>query len=755
MLKLSTAIRTALILVLSTAAMALGQKVSWPVKGEIELSSGFCDYRVAHFHGGLDIRTGGVEGREVYSPVDGYVWRIKYSYYGYGKALYLRGNDGNIYVFGHLSRLSGPLEKIVRERQYERRHYYVDDEFRPDFFPLKAGDLIAYSGQTGAGPPHLHFEKRTSDNIPLNPLTEGFPLSDKIPPSILGIGITYVDSGTLFGDGRRANYRPARKIKGSNNYVLDSTVYLDAPFGIEVKAFDRMLPGGPRLNIYRARLLIDDYIFYDIVFNRYDYGETRLVDLCYDYGAAENKDYRIVLYQEGDSKFSGSKSLYKEGGTFPTASSKAYGLHRGLVEVYDAAGNKSTIEFSFVFGPHGDLTDFDLVGDSVLYLRPSEESRNLDIENITVLAASGSGRWQALKDNNSPRINSLDLRLELPYGKNRPKAINVEVTGKSGWFKDEHYIPLADRDNPRFDLDYHFADKGLYFKIRSAAPWYFPPQVGIVYDDGYTAKIATRPLSNDNFAAFYYNPAITTGIVRFELYYHDRVVYSKDVSIALVGTKPEAILFPRYGEIQVLCDRSNFYEPIYLEVKPTTGWFQQTKNILAGVYDVNPQIQPLADPISISMKYTGPEDKRIGLCRATNNGWLWMKPELRGGRLTVKSNSLGKFSLIKDTEPPQIYFVSPGERKVTRSSLPEIRIRLTDDFSGIEDDRDIEILLDGRWLIPEYDPERGILSTYPDRKLAGGSHQLQVRATDAAGNSRTLNTSFIVSVGQGKKAGKK
>jgi hypothetical protein len=268
MLNLSTICKAALICLFFINQRALAQKEAWPVHGEIELSSGFCDYRVAHFHGGLDIRTGGAEGRKVYSPITGYVWRIKYAYNGYGKALYLRDADGRIYVFGHLSRLSDPLEKFVKKHQYEAKRYYLDEEFKSDFFPVKLGDLIAFSGQTGAGPPHLHFEKRTPNNLPLNPLANGFSLPDKIPPPIDGVGFIYIDSGALFANGKRTNYRPVRMIRGTNRYVLDSAVYIDAPFGLEVKTFDRMSPGGPKLNIFKARLLIDDYIYYEINFNQ-------------------------------------------------------------------------------------------------------------------------------------------------------------------------------------------------------------------------------------------------------------------------------------------------------------------------------------------------------------------------------------------------------------------------------------------------------------------------------------------------------
>ncbi len=168
---LSAIVKALLILLLLSGLSAFSGDRSWPVKGEISLSSSFCDFRPGHFHGGIDIRTDGKEGRKVYSPVEGYIWRIRYSYIGYGKGLYVKDSHGFIYVFGHLSRLSKRLENIVRPYQYENRKYYCDLYFKPDSIPVKSGELIGFSGQTGYGAPHIHFEIRNPGNMPLNPLT--------------------------------------------------------------------------------------------------------------------------------------------------------------------------------------------------------------------------------------------------------------------------------------------------------------------------------------------------------------------------------------------------------------------------------------------------------------------------------------------------------------------------------------------------------------------------------------------------------
>ena len=63
----------AAIILTGLPAAATHAVAGWPVGYDVDLSSGFGDYRFGHFHFGIDIRTGGVTGKEVLAPVDGYV----------------------------------------------------------------------------------------------------------------------------------------------------------------------------------------------------------------------------------------------------------------------------------------------------------------------------------------------------------------------------------------------------------------------------------------------------------------------------------------------------------------------------------------------------------------------------------------------------------------------------------------------------------------------------------------------------------
>ncbi|MGC0422544.1 M23 family metallopeptidase [Embleya sp. AB8] len=99
--------------------------------------------RWAHTHTGIDFPVD--EGTEVMAVMDGVVRTQVNS--AYGNMVILTAKDGTEFWFCHLTRAK------VRSG------------------PVKAGDVIAYSGNTGNSTgPHLHFEVRPGGGAPVNPL---------------------------------------------------------------------------------------------------------------------------------------------------------------------------------------------------------------------------------------------------------------------------------------------------------------------------------------------------------------------------------------------------------------------------------------------------------------------------------------------------------------------------------------------------------------------------------------------------------
>ena len=173
-----------------------------PVNFPVSLAGSFGEIRKNHFHSGIDIRTEGVQGKPVYAIADGYVSRVNISPGGFGKALYVAHPNGYTSLYGHLRNYAGVIASWVKAQQIKKESFAMDVETPEGLLKVKKGDLIAFSGNSGAsGGPHVHFEIRdTKTQEIIDPLDFGFMKPDGIPPKISWIKIF------PFGDNSMVNF---------------------------------------------------------------------------------------------------------------------------------------------------------------------------------------------------------------------------------------------------------------------------------------------------------------------------------------------------------------------------------------------------------------------------------------------------------------------------------------------------------------------------------------------------------------------
>jgi len=745
---LSVIYRSLLTVLLAGSVMSSDTTEEWIVKGDIDLSSTFCDFRPLHFHGGIDIRTNQRVGRELFSPVDGYVYRIKYAYLGYGKGIYLKDKNENIYVIGHMSRLSDKLEEVVHKIQYSAKRYGLDRIFKPGEITLKKGELFGYSGQSGYGPPHIHFEKRTPANEPVNPLTNGFSVADNIKPEFEAVGFVYVDSSSLFDNGKRRKYNKPSYDPSTGRYYLDEVVCIRGAFGVMIDINDRIRPGGPKLNIKRAKLYIDDFLYYEVDYEKYNYNQTIMVDLSYDYyEATKNKSYWHVLYNPPGKNFNGAKAKLEKGGIFEGQSVESYGLHSGRIEIFDAAGYKRELDFEFYYAPAGKMYEIVPVSTSMFYLRGQSDNRYVDIEDITILNSRDYKKWNRLHDNMIKNIGE-SYEVDLTGIDNRIKFLRIRVNGRSGWREIDQYYILDHYKSYDYSFDYKFVGGGILFNI-SALNKYAPnPYVKIIYDDGYEKTIEAEAYSHNKFSAFYRNTKIKSQIVRFEIIdsRSNKQVEGLNVTAVAVGTNLDASILSYGDKFAVAYKSGSFYSPAIIEIKPGKGIFPYPRNIIGKAYSIEPKTMPLADDLSLSFNIDSTVDKsKIGVYRLNSkNEWKWLNSEIKTDHITARSSLTGIFAVLKDNGAPKIQKVYPPNGKTVFSPWPQIRCVLTDGLAQIKDDTQVEVFLNGKWLIPEYDPETFVLKTYPDKSLKKGRYELTIRATDRVGNRREVKTHFFV-----------
>ena len=132
-----------IILFSSFNSFSQGQEYLFPVNpGQRNyLSGSMGELRTTHFHGGIDIKTGGAIGWPIYAAADGYVSRIKVSPFGYGNALYIyHPNLGTTTVYGHLDKYEARIADYVRNEQYKRKSFDLDLSLTKEVFSVAKGD---------------------------------------------------------------------------------------------------------------------------------------------------------------------------------------------------------------------------------------------------------------------------------------------------------------------------------------------------------------------------------------------------------------------------------------------------------------------------------------------------------------------------------------------------------------------------------------------------------------------------------------
>ena len=132
-----------------------------PLDIPVLLSATFAELRANHLHSGIDFRTQGTSGHKVFACEQGYVSRISVSPVGYGNALYITHPNGYTTVYGHLDAFNDEITAYVKQQQYEQERFAVNIFPDKTLLPMKRGDVVAFSGNTGGSSgPHLHFELR-------------------------------------------------------------------------------------------------------------------------------------------------------------------------------------------------------------------------------------------------------------------------------------------------------------------------------------------------------------------------------------------------------------------------------------------------------------------------------------------------------------------------------------------------------------------------------------------------------------------
>jgi len=321
-----------------------------PLNIPISLAANFGELRTNHFHMGLDIRTEKRENLPVYAAADGYVSRIKIEPEGFGQAIYINHPNGFTTVYAHLNSFFPALADYIKKKQYKLETWKIFLDLPPEMFPVKKGNVIAHSGNTGGSEgPHLHFEiRRTSDDTNLNPMLFGLPIPDNTKPVIQRLAV-YDLNQSIYEQTPRSWV--LKKSEDGNYTIIPDTITISASkTGFAITAFDTQSASSNPNGIYEAVLYDNEQAVLSFQMDAINYNDTRNVNAHIDYKTrAQNGPWLQQLFELPGYKH----SIYHLIGGNGVIDISDGTVHSIRIEVKDAYGNSSCLKYKIRYVENG------------------------------------------------------------------------------------------------------------------------------------------------------------------------------------------------------------------------------------------------------------------------------------------------------------------------------------------------------------------------------------------------------------------
>jgi hypothetical protein len=716
------------------------------------LTSTFGEHRTGHFHSGIDLGTGGEAGLPVRAVASGRIVRMRASAHGYGRALYLETDSGWVAVYAHLDRFVPRLERLLRERQEREGEYEAD--FAPEPAPHVGPDsLLGWSGDTGAGPPHFHFELRRG-GTPQNPLLQGIDVPDGDPPAVGWIQLVSLSAEASVGG------EPTFLIETDSKNEL-SPIELWGEIGVVSQIIDRAGPLSGRLAPLEASLLVEPpqgsaQRISHRTFAGSSFERTREVDRVYSPDPSGDLPGIRLFVWPGD----GGDPTWNPSGPGTgrlDVSSWGPGVHHVVVEASDAAGNVGRRTFpavarqpsgwiTLVRGPSLDQVIGEWMGPTppshpLCALVPGSE----DAEPLEAVGWGTEGRWWDLSIRDHSKIRALRRLIATAPAGTIAWDLGTLGTG-SGELSWEAVTgglllrlrpPDLPASTPRLRLRDGRETRRRHFRPSARGDWWIvltprdlarcldPPE-GIL--EGPPLEAAWGPPGSPG-------KAVDLGAIA--------LLTERDGHWDLPGSEFRLAwdAGASYGTTLLHYEERGRPSEVLWSVREDlpVAWL----DVAGPVVSIAPDMLPLARAISFQWRgaHAG---QGWGLYRKTPDGWTHHAAFREGdGPRSAPLDRLGDFAVLRDDEPPWIADPVPADGSVVGSPPGALIVRVGDAGSGFRPE-DADLWLDGRMVLARYDPDRDLLLWEPDEPLAEGLHAWRARVVDRVGLATQRGFSFLV-----------
>tara|TARA_B100000315_G_scaffold260938_1_gene328028 strand:+ start:17501 stop:19744 length:2244 start_codon:yes stop_codon:yes gene_type:complete len=729
------------------------QEYLWPVELKIIISSNFGETRPRRFHSGIDIKTNGSTGHSLFATSNGHVSRIKVSSDGYGKTLYLKLEDGNTAVYAHLEKFSPLIESMVRDEQKNLGTYKMDKYLLPDQIVFRKGEIMSYSGETGgAFGPHLHFELRDAENNPINPLSYGLTLQDNIPPVPDAIAIIPLSTDAVINGSPLTQIFPVMR-NDQKSYEFPDTIHVSGTVGIDISAFDKITGSTHKYNFTTAELWVDTLKEYSITFDSFPFNQSHLIEL--------ERDNSLRRYNEGeyhrlfnltndppldmiDSKSNGMLQLDE-------------GYHQITINLFDQAMNQSQIKGILYSSPPKSVTAKVLnVVDNSINISVFSKSSEDTLTGVICYKFNNFGFVEERINFTALTITDSGLTLEFKKENIMYSILQIAGVFKSGAVSQPFHLPVfvdgADYMVTDLDLTTRHLDNSVIFQVNSNDFITKLPDLILSGKNKYL-MLKTSQVSPTSFLSEPISPDSLIGIDNATVSMHASPMRKTTFNLSGSLSSPDKTTFAISGDKQCSIQAlpGTFYESTYYWIEHVeTPVDVSGGTFYSDAYQLQPFDRPLQDTarVAIALDRSVTDISRMGIFYYDpKSEWTYLPSQYNEKKKMFFTTvfSLETMAVIQDQTNPVITDIFPGPGgSYFAKDVRTLFASINDELAGVKNEQDIELLLDGKTLLCEYQPINKYIRYILQEPLKKGGHNLIITVKDQVGNSAKKEISFSI-----------